>query len=386
VSIWNTASPAGELQEEYYVGNQRVAYFANNMLHFQHQDWTGTERMRTAFNGAVEGTFTSMPFGDAFGTLSGIDGDPYHYALLDHDYSSDTDHAQFRQYSSTPGRWMSPDPYSGSYHMRNPQSFNRYSYALNNPMSLVDPSGLYCVYFGATDENYDGAETDGDVDQATCEGDGPEGGGTWEDGASETVSVNGDGSGDSLSFYTSYSDGQIASQTATYFQFSGSGSNNPNNPCKTGFGVGVVGGADATAGLGYGAGANVSGGAGVFAGNQGLDAGGFASGGVAASLPGYSASAPSQNMIGRFFAGLVAGAGAGFFVTNASQASQLNGRSGTWTVDLGNVLNGAGQFSAGTDASGNAIWSFSFTIGAGAGIGYQQLTNNTKAKGIRKGC
>jgi RHS repeat-associated protein len=142
VSIWNTASPAGQIQEEYFVGNQRVAYYANSMLHFQHQDWTGTERMRTTFNGAVEGTFTSMPFGDAFSTVSGSDGDAYHYAMLDHDYSSDTDHAQFRQYSSTPGRWMSPDPYYGSYNLSNPQSMNRYSYVLNNPMRFVDPKGL----------------------------------------------------------------------------------------------------------------------------------------------------------------------------------------------------------------------------------------------------
>jgi len=40
------------------------------------------------------------------------------------------------------GRWMSPDPYDGSYRLTNPQSFNRYSYARNNPMSRVDPSGL----------------------------------------------------------------------------------------------------------------------------------------------------------------------------------------------------------------------------------------------------
>jgi RHS repeat-associated protein len=141
VSIWSATLPITPLQEQYYVGNKRVAYFSNSALHFQHQDWTGTERMRSTYNGAIEGSFTSLPFGDAF-AASGTDGDPYHYGMLDHDYSSDTDHAQFRQYSSTPGRWMSPDPYRGSYHFRNPQSFNRYSYVLNNPLFFIDPKGL----------------------------------------------------------------------------------------------------------------------------------------------------------------------------------------------------------------------------------------------------
>lgn len=57
-----------------------------------------------------------------------------------------TTHFQYRQYSATQGRWMSPDPYDGSYNPFNPQSFNRYAYALNNPLSFIDPSGQYCEY------------------------------------------------------------------------------------------------------------------------------------------------------------------------------------------------------------------------------------------------
>jgi hypothetical protein len=37
---------------------------------------------------------------------------------------------------------MSPDPFSGSYSLANPQSMNRYSYVLNNSLSSIDPLGF----------------------------------------------------------------------------------------------------------------------------------------------------------------------------------------------------------------------------------------------------
>jgi hypothetical protein len=45
------------------------------------------------------------------------------------------------------GRFLSPDP-SGLYYAdpTNPQSLNLYSYALNNPLTKTDPTGLYCYY------------------------------------------------------------------------------------------------------------------------------------------------------------------------------------------------------------------------------------------------
>ncbi len=144
VSEWSGAAGA-EIQGKYYWGANPLAYYTTGTggaTHFEHQDWLGTERIRTAYNGGVEGTYTSLPFGDAQATASGTDGDAYHFAMLDSDAESGTDHAQLRQYSSTQGRWLSPDPYSGSYDASNPQSFNRYAYVLNSPTANADPSGL----------------------------------------------------------------------------------------------------------------------------------------------------------------------------------------------------------------------------------------------------
>ena len=124
-----------------YWGAAPVVFYASSTTQFQFQDWLGTERMRRKYDGSSEGSFTSLPFGSGSGT-SGSDWDQYHFAGLDHDSGSNTDHAQFRQYANAAGRWMSPDPFSGSYDFTNPQSFNRYAYVGNNPLSATDVSGL----------------------------------------------------------------------------------------------------------------------------------------------------------------------------------------------------------------------------------------------------
>ncbi|HZS71437.1 MAG TPA: RHS repeat-associated core domain-containing protein, partial [Candidatus Acidoferrum sp.] len=62
------------------------------------------------------------------------------------------------------GRWTTPDPASLSVASPAfPQSWNRYSYVLNNPMNLLDPSGLECVW---DDGSYDSIE---DVDTGSAD-------------------------------------------------------------------------------------------------------------------------------------------------------------------------------------------------------------------------
>jgi len=144
VSEWNGTTRA-QLKGKYYWGAKPVAYYAGGAAHFEHQDWLGTERVRTTYNGGVEASTISLPFGDGQAT-TGADGDANHYGMLDADPKTATDHAQFRQYSEAQGRWLAPDPYSGSYSMRNPQSFNRYVYASNNPLAMTDASGLCDIW------------------------------------------------------------------------------------------------------------------------------------------------------------------------------------------------------------------------------------------------
>jgi hypothetical protein len=48
-----------------------------------------------------------------------------------------------RYYSSSLGRFMAVDPSSESIVLTDPQSWNRYAYAANNPMRYVDPDGTH---------------------------------------------------------------------------------------------------------------------------------------------------------------------------------------------------------------------------------------------------
>jgi RHS repeat-associated protein len=150
VSEWNGTTHL-QLKGKYYWGGKPVAYYTTASsgsagAHFEHTDWLGTERLRTTYNSAnnpayaVEASYTSLPWGDAQ-TPATNGSDAAHYAQLDHDAETNTDHADFRQYSNTQGRWFSPDPYDGSYDGSNPQSMNRYVYAANSPLSNLDPSG-----------------------------------------------------------------------------------------------------------------------------------------------------------------------------------------------------------------------------------------------------
>ena len=62
------------------------------------------------------------------------------FALLARDSETGQDYAEARNYSPAAGRFSTVDPvYAG---LAQTQKWNRYSYALNNPLAYVDPGGL----------------------------------------------------------------------------------------------------------------------------------------------------------------------------------------------------------------------------------------------------
>ena len=80
VSVWDSSS-GNEIEGKAYWGSRPAEYYAAGSAHFEHQDWIGTERLRTSYNGQVEGAFSSFAFGDGFGVTGGVsDGEQYHFA------------------------------------------------------------------------------------------------------------------------------------------------------------------------------------------------------------------------------------------------------------------------------------------------------------------
>jgi len=144
LSTWAVSSNSGIEGRIYMNGRQFAFRSVDGTTYFQHMSALGTVRVRTNYLGQVAATEPSLPYGDNLLQTGSTyaDQDNQQYAGQDYDSESGTSHAQFRQYSTTQGRWMSPDPYDGSYNISDPQSLNRYTYSRNNPLYAVDPLGL----------------------------------------------------------------------------------------------------------------------------------------------------------------------------------------------------------------------------------------------------
>ncbi len=76
------------------------------------------------------------------------------------DQESGLDNFGARYYGSNMGRFTSPDPSGLALaDITNPQSFNLYSYVLNNPLSFIDPNGLECVWDDGSFDSADDKQT-----------------------------------------------------------------------------------------------------------------------------------------------------------------------------------------------------------------------------------
>ena len=128
-----------------------LATYDNDGLHFYLDDPLGSRRVQTDYEGVVERTCASLPFGD--GETCAPTPTEHLFTGKERDAESGNDYFGARYYASTMGRFMSPDPSGG--HTEDPQTLNKYSYVANNPLIRTDPTGLD-FYLRCTTKDHSG--------------------------------------------------------------------------------------------------------------------------------------------------------------------------------------------------------------------------------------
>ncbi|HEX6044625.1 MAG TPA: RHS repeat-associated core domain-containing protein, partial [Pyrinomonadaceae bacterium] len=166
----------GALAKEYVYGAggllatiEPTAVNANG-TRYTTSDHLGSPRVVTNSTAGIVSRHDYMPFGEELGAgiggrTTGIgfpgtsDGIRQKFTAYERDVETGLDFAQARYYSSSQGRFTRPDPYNILFeiesgrnarerayilraYLTEPQNWNRYNYCLNNPVNLIDPSGL----------------------------------------------------------------------------------------------------------------------------------------------------------------------------------------------------------------------------------------------------
>jgi RHS repeat-associated protein len=146
---------SGNFQRAYYFfDGQRVArQLITNEVGFYMTDHLGNVRY---LGGSATGyNIEYYPFGGVI-LNSDTGDDRYQFTGKERDSESTLDNFGARYFSSSMGRFMSPDPDNAGAIDEDPQSWNGYAYARNNPLRYTDPDGLdykVCVDNGNGGQN-----------------------------------------------------------------------------------------------------------------------------------------------------------------------------------------------------------------------------------------
>lgn len=153
-----------------------------------HLDYLGSVRLITTDTGAVAlGVHNYYPYGTEqsmfyqeeynFGGTGGIRPEPMRFTGQYRDFNGywnvdNTDYLDYlhaRFYDPQQERFLSADPAPDSVLLQLPQSWNRYAYALDNPVNIADPTGKYPCRVKLTGDDAKAAKVDdGTVVDAEC--------------------------------------------------------------------------------------------------------------------------------------------------------------------------------------------------------------------------
>jgi RHS repeat-associated protein len=134
----------GQAMSYIYANGQKIVTLTNNKEYYTHSDHLGSTGIVTDETGTVVEEIGYLPFGSTLfrNTYNGSTwASAYRFTGQEFDPEYDLYNYNARLYDPIMSRFITPDtivpdPY-------NPQSLNRYSYCLNNPLKYTDPSGHF---------------------------------------------------------------------------------------------------------------------------------------------------------------------------------------------------------------------------------------------------
>ncbi|MBI3404322.1 MAG: hypothetical protein HY046_02575, partial [Acidobacteria bacterium] len=156
----NVSATSGMTGVGYELNHDAGGYgmdLAHNGTTYYHGDHLGSSRQMSSAQGYPVWEATYLPFGQEWNAQSTVNH--YKFTGKERDTESNLDYFGARYYSSTQGRFLSPDEFTGGpidvfgpadpsppgplpyAEIANPQSLNKYAYTFNNPTRFIDPNG-----------------------------------------------------------------------------------------------------------------------------------------------------------------------------------------------------------------------------------------------------
>ncbi len=333
-------------------------------------DHLGSTRLVTDVTAASVQGLKYWPYGDDAPGSGSDAGQRLKFAGMERDTENKHyfDHARTEDFNL--GRFISADEIFGGQNA--PQSWNRYSYVMNRPMSLLDRFGF--------DTHPAGCWTDwgptGDTPTTQCPTiPAPSAPSPWQIIWQMIFANPGGAAGGIAGHYGAGGHGATSIASAPHTQA----------PCK-GLGVTYSLGAEAEAGVGpAGLGGQAGGGVGVFLGNGNASLGGYVSAGGFAGGPGFGPSYPHQGYSNLAW-GAFAGGGPSISITNSGAATSLSGPFDTTGYNL--ALGGASVSMQIAVDPVSGIWVVGLGVKGGFGLGFSTYSyqTTTKTTNILGGC
>jgi RHS repeat-associated protein len=132
----NVTGSTTTITKHFYAGGLQVAKMVGTAVYYLHQDALGNTRLETTSTVTVKFSSNYVPYGKNYG-MSGKE--VFMYTGKPYDSATGLYYEGARYYDPTTGRFTIQDSITGT--QEDPMSLNRYIYARDNPMKIVDLAG-----------------------------------------------------------------------------------------------------------------------------------------------------------------------------------------------------------------------------------------------------